>query len=454
MREDKKMKWLPLSIILVLTGSVLAKVDLVTLPERESVQLTIYNSADLTLARESRSLVLKEGHSQLQFSWENTLIDPTSLDMVPLDHAGQIDISSLVFPPRVRNLGLWNVSSEISTKVPVEISYLTSGLSWRAFYMGTLTPDEQAMQLQGYVAVTNNSGEDYENAQVRLIVGEVHLIDQIAELARRGEPYGRAESTIVLTDGVVSWRPRRLEDRPIPTGLFYDFEDEILYQHEDISKKGLSEYFLYTIDGTETIPNGWSKRLKSFDQIDVPVINLYKYEEQRYGSSVIRFLSFANNTDHKLGDTPIPGGQLKVYRDTGDSHLSYTGESAFKYIPVNEDVELDLGHAVDVKVKPVLMNEARENFKFDRDRDPDGYDEVQTYTVTMTNTRDIPVEIEITRNFDTQYWTLTHEGFSGMYEKEDLDTVKFTTTLNPQSEMAFDYTVRLYRGTREQDWEE
>ncbi|NIR16040.1 MAG: DUF4139 domain-containing protein, partial [Desulfobacterales bacterium] len=59
--------------------------------------------------------------------------------------------------------------------VPVEITYLTSGLSWRAFYMGTLSKDEMGMQLKGYVRVTNNSGEDYENAQTRMIVGKINI---------------------------------------------------------------------------------------------------------------------------------------------------------------------------------------------------------------------------------------------------------------------------------------
>jgi hypothetical protein len=220
-----------------------------------------------------------------------------------------------------------------------------------------------------------------------------------------------------------------------------------------VEKKGLSEYFLYTIEGTETIAHGWSKRLISFDTAEIPVTNLYRFEEERYGSSVIRFLSYANDTEHKLGTTPIPGGQLKVYRETGkNANLSYTGQSAFKYIPVNEDVELRLGPASDVTVKPVLMAVATENFKFDRERNPDGFDEVQTYTVTLTNTRDIPVDIEIKRNFESQYWTLTHQDFSGVYEREDLDTVKFTATLNPRSQGRFDYTVRLHRGTRQDDW--
>ena len=174
-----------------LCGAAQAKVDLVTIPTRDTVQLTIYNSADMTLVREQRALTLKEGINQLQFSWENTLIDPTSLEMIPKANADKIEIQDLVYPPRVQNLGLWNVKSGISGKSPVEISYLTSGLSWRAFYMGTLTPDETKLRLQGYVRVTNNSGEDYENAQTRLIVGQVHLIDQIADLARRQPPYGR-----------------------------------------------------------------------------------------------------------------------------------------------------------------------------------------------------------------------------------------------------------------------
>ena len=178
-------------IIGVITSVAYCKVDLVTLPSRDTVQLTIYNSADMTLVRESRALTLIDGENNLQFSWANTLIDPTSLEMLPKASADKIDIADLTYPPRVRNLGLWNIESGVRGKVPVEITYLTSGLSWRAFYMGTLTEDEKTMRLQGYVRVTNNSGEDYENAQTRLIVGKVHILDQIAELARRKYPYGR-----------------------------------------------------------------------------------------------------------------------------------------------------------------------------------------------------------------------------------------------------------------------
>ena len=34
---------------------------------------------------------------------------------------------------------------------------------------------------------------------------------------------------------------------------------------KQVVKEGLSEYFIYTIEGTETIPNGWSKRMRSLE---------------------------------------------------------------------------------------------------------------------------------------------------------------------------------------------
>ena len=438
-----------LLIIVLMAGAGQAKVDLVTLPTRDTVQLTIYNSADMTLVRESRALTLKDGVNKLQFSWVNTLIDPTSLEMLPKTNADKIDIADLTYPPRVRNLGLWNIESDVSGKVPVEISYLTSGLSWRAFYMGTLTEDEETMRLQGYVRVTNNSGEDYENAQTRLIVGKVHILDEIAELARRQYPYGRPGEVIAPPMAPASRARGRMEDKRA-FGLAE--ESAARLEVKEIRKEGLSEYFLYTIEGKETIPTGWSKRLLSFEVDEVPVVNLYKYEEERYGTSVVRFLSFKNDKEHELGDTPIPGGMLKVYRDAGDEgHLSYTGQSSFKYIPVDEDVELNLGAVADIVAEPKLMDFETENYEFDRRGNVTGWDEIRTFEVEVKNTRDIGIKVEIKRNFNTSYWQLTKSGDFGEFEQVDMDTVKFTLELKPRSAKKFEYVLRTYHGTRTDD---
>jgi hypothetical protein len=438
-----------LMILTATTGVGLAKIDLVTLPTRNTVQLTIYNSADMTLVRESRALTLKDGENKLQFSWANTLIDPTSLDMLPKADADKITITDLTYPPRVTNLGLWNIKSGISGKVPVEITYLTSGLTWRAFYMGTLTESEKMMGLKGYVVVTNNSGEDYENAQTRLIVGKVHILDEIAELARRQYPYGRPgvapmpqAAPAPAEEGI---RRARVMMEKVALGA--------PSRPKEVTKEGLSEYFLYTIEGTETIPNGWSKRLLSFDVDQVPVVNLYKYEEERYGPIVVRFLSFKNDKEHKLGETPIPGGMLKVYRNVGEQgHLSYTGQSSFKYIPVDEEVELNLGHVANLVVEPKLMDFKTENFRFNRQGNVSGWDEIRTFKIEVKNTRDISAKVEIKRNFNTQYWDIDYSGDFGAYEKVNLNTVKFTLDMQPRSVKQFQYVLRTYNGSRQEDW--
>lgn len=440
-------------LVLLCVATVSAKVDLVTLPAKDMTQLTIYNSADLTLVRDARSLTLKEGANKLQFSWANTLIDPTSLSMFSKAYVDKIDVADLTYPPRVQNLGVWNIESQVGGKVPVEITYLTSGLTWRAFYMGTLTEDEKTMRLQGYVRVTNNSGEDYENAQTRLIVGQVHILERIAELAQRQYPYGRPGQYPTPVPEAPALRRSLMEKEELNFGMQVMAMDAMAAKPKEIKKEGLSEYFLYTIEGTETIPNTWSKRLPSFDTDEIPVANLYKYDEQGFGPQVIRYLSFTNDEEHKLGQTPIPGGGMKVYRTVDDvQHLSYEGQSSFKYIPVGEEVELNLGPVSNVIVEPKLMNEETDNYRFDRKGNIEGWDEIQTWQLNIKNTRDLPVKIEIKRSFHPHTWDIKNIGPAKKhYEKVDMNTVKYTLTLEPQSEKTLEYVLTTYYGTRAED---
>jgi len=428
-------------------------IELVVLPRRDSVQITIYNSADLTLVRERRNLTLKRGWNWLQFMWANTLIDPTSLSLEPLQEADKIDVQQLVFPARLRELGRWLIRSETSGRVPFEITYFTSGLPWRAFYMGTLSQDEKTMRLDGYVRVGNNSGEDYENAQTRLIVGKVHILDQIAELAKRPHPYGRPVRFGVRGEpGAAFGRYRGLAEKEGAAEYHAWYADGLgELRPKEIRKEGLSEYFLYTIEGTETIPDKWGKRLLSFEAEDIAVKSLYKYDEERWGDQTIRFVSFANDEEHKLGETPIPNGTVRIYSQADQQgYLSYVGGTDIKYIPVDEEVELNLGPARLVEVEPVLMEFQTDNYVFDKKRNIAGWDEIRTWRIEVTNTRMLPIAIEITRGFGTAYWTLPFAEKDVSYEKHDATHARFKLELEPRSKRMFTYGVTTYHGVREE----
>lgn len=434
-----------------------SNIELVTLPHRENVQLTIYNSADLTLVREQRNLTMKKGWNWLQFMWSNTLIDPTSLTLEPHSQRDQIRVEQLVFPPRLKELGRWLIHSEVSGEVPFTITYFTSGMQWRAFYMGTLAPDETAMHLEGYVRVDNQSGEDYEKAQARLLVGQIHLLDQIAELARREYPYGTPQIARGGYGGEMSAGGEFLFDENTTLGAnFFGFAVDGRFDglgKKEIKKEGLSEYFLYTIAGTEDIPHNWGKRLPSFDVQDIPVESLYKYDEERWGRETIRFLRFQNDQEHKLGETPIPNGTVRIYRQADDQgRLGYVDAADIKYIPVGEEVELNLKPSLQVTVEPTWMAIQSENYLFDRNHNISGWDELQTWQVTAANTRHIPVEIEITRDFETAYWELEVTDGLVTWEKHDARHARFTLRMEPGEKRIFSYQLRTYHGQREEQF--
>jgi hypothetical protein len=168
---------------------------------------------------------------------------------------------------------------------------------------------------------------------------------------------------------------------------------------------------------------------------------------------VIRFLSFKNDKEHKLGLTPIPDGNLEVSRLADEKgHLSYIGEAGFKYIPIGQEVELNLGQARDVVVEPKCVDFKMDSLRFDSKGNLSGWDELRTWRISLRNTREIPVKVEIRRNFQTGYWQLTRSDAVGAYEQVDRDTVKFTLELAPRSSQSFEYQLRTFHGTREQDW--
>ncbi len=128
----------------------------------------------------------------------------------------------------------------------------------------------------------------------------------------------------------------------------YDFGDVAgvgrpANREKQIIKEGLSEYFIYTIEGTETIQNGWSKRMRSLDAAAVPFKIQYRYRPQEYGEQLVRMYLLTNNKESKLGTSPLPNGVVRVFRENRRDGLSYLTQQAVKYIPIGDKIELNLG---------------------------------------------------------------------------------------------------------------
>ena len=419
---------------------VLARnVDLSTVPKRDSVQLTIYNSEDLTLVRETRTVTFKKGVNPLQFSWANTLIDPTSVELKFMTSADKLDVLDTTYPHDKPQQLFWNVQSEIDGEATIQITYFTSGITWSHDYVLIADKDERQLSFDGFVRVSNNSGEEYEDAQVRLVVGTINLVEKIAQLAQvptnrvpalNGQAHSRfKEQALVELSRLADSNDKSRGGKPM--------------EEKQIVKEGLSEYFIYTIEGTETIQNGWSKRMRSLDAAAVPFKIQYRYRPQEYGEQLVRMYLLTNNKDSKLGTSPLPDGVVRVFRDNGRDGLSYLTQQSVKYIPIGDKIELNLGPDPEVIFEWLKLKTHRSDIWFQVNgvnvfhkldepgflAEPNmsvvGWDDHELYTQRIRNYTAKPIDVEIRRTLPG------HVVFRSRLDPKlhDYQTVEYTSTV-------------------------
>jgi len=485
---------IPLTVAVLLiaaAGQMFAAVDLVTIPRREGVQLTIYNSEDITMVREHRLLTVKPGVNRIQFSWANTLIDPTSIDFRVLDHQDEVDLVDTTFPAGRNDALQWNIRSRFSGKVPVEIRYFTSGITWKADYVGIANADETKLRLTGYVRVFNNSGELYDNAQTRLVVGTINLVEAIADLARRPPAGG--------------WRYNELTGGDKAAAR--DYFDGLVHRGEQLAwglrrqggqqagsepakqvvKEGLSEYFLFTIEGREDIQDKEPMRLVSMKVADVPLECIYKLTDRDGGTHFTKYYRFKNRKlldddgqekdlppMENLGLSPLPDGTVRLFSEYASKDLAYVGGTTTKYVPIGDRVEVNVGRDPDVTIVRRLKDQHVTNvvarqYKRRLDNvyvlyyDLIDYDETFVYQEEIVAGKPVPTMLELERRFDADVvlwgsegkppdWDSNEPGayvdlhaIDGRVERVDQNHVKYFLDLAPGEKRLVEYSVTYKR---------
>jgi len=438
-------------------------VDLSTVPARQGVQLTIYNSEDLTLVRETRKVSFKPGANPLQFSWANTLIDPTSVQLRFLTHPAKLELLDTTFPHDKPQMLYWNVQSELDGEAMIEITYFTSGISWSADYLCIANPGETEMGFEGFVRVNNNSGEEYEDAQVRLVVGKVNLVEKIAQLAQAL----RKNKERLLDKDEKELRFKAMEGlvkKSDESKSWADAEDlgdqREAGKPKEVIKEGLSEYFIYTIEGTETIPNGWSKRLRSLDGTTVPFKVQYRYRPAEYGDQLVRMYLLTNDKDSKLGTTPLPDGVVRLFRQNGHDGLSFLVGQAIKYVPIGDKIELNLGADPEVIFGLIKLRTWRDDLWmqvngtsiFRRVDQPGvqievnssvaGWDDHTLFCQRVRNYTKKPINLEIRRTFGGDV-TFRSELEA---KNHDFQTVQYTAAVKPGEKAELLYEIVQRQG--------
>ena len=207
----------------------------------------------------------------------------------------------------------------------VELSYLTGGLAWKADYVAELNAADNALDLNGWVTLTNTSGTAYPNAKLQLVAGDVNRVRDERVAAKAMLAYRAAEAAA----------PR-----------------------SDMAQEALFEYHLYTLQRPTTIADNQTKQVSLLGSQGVPVAKelLLQGSDYYYRSSVGGigqklkvgvFVQFENRESSRLG-MPMPKGVVRVYKKDSAGNAQFVGEDRIDHTPKNEKVRLKLGDAFDV----------------------------------------------------------------------------------------------------------
>jgi hypothetical protein len=246
-------------------------------------------------------------------------------DRIETAPTGRIVFAEVPANLRARPTLVVEVDNDTIGDKPVELAYLTGGLSWSADYVAALSSDEKTLDLNGLVTLTNVSGTTYRDARLQLVAGDVNRMRQ-----------DMLYKTEMMTAEAAA---------PAPA----------------MSEEALFEYHLYTLERPTTIADNQTKQVALLSGSGIPVekeyrfvniANAYDYiraETPRANASVR--LAFDNTEADRLG-LPLPMGTVRVYKSDSDGQALFVGEDAIQHTPKGETVRLTLGQAFDVTAHP------------------------------------------------------------------------------------------------------
>ncbi|MBI1798388.1 MAG: DUF4139 domain-containing protein [Candidatus Eisenbacteria bacterium] len=278
----------------------------------------------------------------------------------------------------------------------LEIGYLTTGFEWSAEHT-LLVRGERAGVWSTTVTVTDNTGRDFEDAELKLVAGEPHR-----------EAGGQ--------------RPMMMMMSPHAMGAMAAADAP------DLSEQAFAEYHLYTLDHRVTLRNHEAQGFTMIPPRDVLLLPRYVFR----GSdprAVMTQLELVNDRASGPG-VPLPAGRVRVYQADASGALKFTGEARIGATAAGEKFTLDVGAAFDLAAERKTMSERRIT---DREREV-------SIEIRLRNRkdRDVTIVVEEPAGGDVEVTARTHEP-----TRTDANTIQFTVPVPAGKEVKLAYTARV-----------
>jgi hypothetical protein len=328
-------------------------------------------------------------------------------DRIEVTPPGRLVYSAVPANLRDRPTLVVKLDSKQAGDVPVDLSYLTHGLSWAADYVAELSPDEKTINLNGWVTLTNMSGIAFKDAKLQLVAGEVNQY----------QPQPPAAPMMEAMDAAGGVRQKMVEQAAF-------------------------EYHLYSLDRPTTLKENQTKQVALLAADAIPV-------EKQY--LLLNVAQLGNNYGSRIGDTqrvnaevrmqikneeashlgiPLPSGVVRVYKADSDGNAIFVGEDHIDHTPKNEQLDLLLGRAFDVTARGKQVS---------YERISDNVYE-NAYEIEVKNPKKEPITVTL-REYVPGDWKMLEE--STKSTKPDAATAEWRLQVPAEGSAKLSYKVRI-----------
>jgi hypothetical protein len=338
---------------------------------------------------------------------------------IEINPAGRLVLPSLpeglILKPQLE----WLVSNTKEGAQKSEITYLAGQLSWTCNYVALLDKSGSKLDLTGWVTITNGSGTSFKNAGLKLVAGDVNMVQNNF----RAE--GRMTKGAYLMNDAAEPQFKQSE--------LFEYKLYALQRHTDInnnetkqveltSGRNVASKKVFIYDG---MADGWRSYFNSYS---------YRSQQsfgQQSNLKVGVYVTLRNDEKSGLG-MPLPKGKVRVYQRDADGKDQFVGEDEIDHTAKDEEMKLYLGNAFDI-----VGERAQKDFK----SYANGHIVEETIEVKVRNHKDSSVEVMVYEHpWRWSQWEIVKS--NAEWEKVDQSTLKFPVKIDKDQEKTVTYTIR------------
>jgi len=285
---------------------------------------------------------------------------------------------------------VWELASDEDKSVNAELTYITSGFSWKPIYTLIINGDDSKATLAVNAEISNNTNINLFAINISVVEGNVPLQSKSKSVS-----YQMIESRSAMDN-----------------------------------RSALGDFYIFDIGLNMKLDSMQSVQLPLMEQREITYDKKYVFQnsERDQGDEPLSVeVSFENSASNNL-ELPLPSGVLFLYEKDDVNSMRFIGRNSLTQLYKGGVAILDGGKAFDIIGKRRILN-------FDRQKNS----EESTISLQILNTSDKSIKVKAVENIFGD-WVIKES--SSMYIKEDASTIFFPLEIEPGQSELLTYTYK------------